>query len=55
MKLKMYFIATSDEVIAGPFFTLEQAFTRKENLNPLFRPLTKIVKLDGQFELVEVE
>ena len=55
MKLKMYFLAAGADVLAGPFFSVEMAVLGKQKLHPMFKSLAKIVKLDGQFELVEVE
>lgn len=54
MKLKLYFLATSNEVVAGPFFTVDQAINAKNDFIPVYRELLRVVKIDGQFDLVEI-
>lgn len=55
MKLKLYFLANLDEVVAGPFFSIEQAISGREKLSLPLKSLVKIVRIDGHFNLIDVE
>lgn len=54
MKLKMYFLVCGAEVFSGPYFTVEQALRAIENYHAPLRGLLKVMKLNGQFDLIEV-
>ena len=50
----MYFLATSDEVISGPYFNIDQAYVARFKLHPIEQQSIKIYTLNGQFDLEEV-
>jgi hypothetical protein len=54
MKLKMYFLVKGDEVFSGPYFTVDQAVSAKWNFHAPLRPILKVMRLDGVFNLVDV-
>jgi hypothetical protein len=54
MKLKMYFLVKGDEVFSGPHFTVDQAVSAKWNFHAPLRPILKVMRLDGVFNLVDV-